>query len=585
MSENRSPDQGMEPAVSVDSPNLSRRRFLGGMGSVAAAAVASGTVALKPLVAPEPAKAESLEMESVTEMAARGATPAEIRREKAFQSRYNSALYHRNLPIERQDVNGDEARHPTYIGNYSKSLPHNSFGEVDPGAYALFLNAVQTGNPDDYEAIPTRGGRRLTSPQSGLAFDTQGADAQHFAVPPAPALSSAQAAGEAVELYWMAVLRDVNFLEYDTHPLVEEALADINRLSDFRGPKRGGKVTPQTLFRDAWPGIAKGPYISQFMWMGTQYGAEYVERKMRTYPADSDHLTSYSDWLDAQNGFAQAFTDYDPVRRYIRNGRDLAEWAHNDVLFQAYFNACLILGHGVDDLNEPTHGGINCPVNPGNPYLRSRNQAGFSTFGGPHVKTLLCEVATRALKATWYQKWQVHRRLRPENYAGRVHNQIVHNRYPGVLHGDVLNSAVVQKVFSKNGTYLLPQAFPEGCPTHPSYTAGHATVAGACVTILKAYYDETFPIYEPVMPTPDGLALVRYNGPGPLTVGGELNKLAMNIAHGRNIAGVHWRSDATQSMLLGEKIAISILRDQKECYNEHFDGFTFTKFDGTKVTI
>lgn len=583
MSESRSHDQVMEPKVSVDSPNLSRRRFLGGVGSVAAAAVASGTVALQPLVSPEPAQAEGLE--SAADMAARGATPAEIRREAAFQTRYRAALYHRNQPIERQDVNGDEARYSSYIGSYSKALPHNAFGEVEPGAYQMLMNAARTGRADDFELIPTSGGRRLTSPQSGLAFDTQGADAWHFAVPPAPALGSAEEAGEAVELYWMAVLRDVNFLDYDTHPLVQEALADLNKLSDFRGPRKNGKVTPQTLFRDSFPGMTKGPYISQFMWMPTPYGAEYVDRRMRALFPDSDFLTQYSDWLQAQNGFAYNFTEYDPVRRYIRNGRDLAEWAHNDVLFQAYFNACLILGQGVDEFNEPTHGGINCPVNSGNPYLRSRNQAGFSTFGGPHVKTLLCEVATRALKATWYQKWMVHRRLRPENYGGLVHNQIVHNRYPGVLHDDVLSSAVLGKLHSKNGTYLLPQAFPEGCPTHPSYTAGHATVAGACVTILKAYYDETFPIYEPVMPTPDGMALVRYNGPGPLTVGGELNKLAMNIAHGRNLAGVHWRSDATQSMLLGEKIAISILRDQRECYNEDFNGFTFTKFDGTKITI
>jgi hypothetical protein len=582
MTENRDLSSNTEPGRESDSSVLSRRRFLGGVGSMAAAAVAGGAVA--PLVTPAPAQAQTSDVEAFpTE--ARGATPAEIRREKAFQSRYNTALWHRNQPIQRQDTNGDEGRHPAYLGNYSKALPHNSFGEVDPGAYQQLMRAAQTGNPDDYEAIPTSGARRLTSPQAGLAFDTQGADAWHFAVPPAPALGSAQAAAEAVELYWMAVLRDVNFLDYHNHPLVGEAVADLNRMSDFRGPKRGGKVTPQTLFRDPFPGALKGPYISQFMWMGTQYGAEYVERRMRTYLPDSDHLTSYSEWLDAQNGVAFNFVNYDPVRRYIRNGRDLAEWAHNDVLFQAYFNACLILGHGVDDLNEPTHGGINCPMNPGNPYLRSRNQAGFTTFGGPHIKTLLCEVSTRALKATWYQKWQVHRRLRPEAYGGRVHNQLANNRYPGLLHGDVLNSAVVQKVFSKNGTYLLPQAFPEGAPTHPSYTAGHATVAGACVTILKAFYDESFPIYEPVMPTPDGLALVRYDGPGPLTVGGELNKLAINIAHGRNLGGVHWRSDATQSMLLGEKIAISILRDQKGCYNERFDGFTFTKFDGTKITI
>ena len=139
-------------------------------------------------------------------------------------------------------------------------------------------------------------------------------------------------------------------------------------------------------------------------------------------------------------------------------------------------------------------------------------------------------------------------------------------------------------MLGKNGTYLLPMAFAEGCPTHPSYTAGHATVAGACVTILKAVFDENFVIPRPVIPTPDGLALVPYHGPA-LTVGGELNKLASNVATGRNIGGVHWRSDAMESLRLGEAIAISILRDQRALYNERFDGFTFTKFDGTKITV
>jgi hypothetical protein len=65
----------------------------------------------------------------------------------------------------------------------------------------------------------------------------------------------------------------------------------------------------------------------------------------------------------------------------------------------------------------------------------------------------------------------------------------------------------------------------------------------------------------------------------------ELNKLASNIAQARNIAGLHWRSDTTQAILLGEAVAISILRDQRHTYNETFAGFTFTKFDGDTVTI
>ena len=73
--------------------------------------------------------------------------------------------------------------------------------------------------------------------------------------------------------------------------------------------------------------------------------------------------------------------------------------------------------------------------------------------------------------------------------------------------------------------------------------------------------------------------------PSPLTVCGELNKLASNIGVGRNIAGVHWRSDATESLQLGEAVAISVLRDQRPTYKQHFGGFTFTKFDGTRVTV
>jgi hypothetical protein len=70
-----------------------------------------------------------------------------------------------------------------------------------------------------------------------------------------------------------------------------------------------------------------------------------------------------------------------------------------------------------------------------------------------------------------------------------------------------------------------------------------------------------------------------------ITVGNELNNLAANIGVGRNHAGVHWRSDYQASLLLGEAVAISILRDQRGCYNEPLAGLTFTKFDGSRITF
>jgi hypothetical protein len=248
----------------------------------------------------------------------------------------------------------------------------------------------------------------------------------------------------------------------------------------------------------------------------------------------------------------------------------MAEWVHVDALYQAYLDACLILL------------GMNAPFDAGNPYGGSATQDGFATFGPPHILSLVTEVATRALKAVWFQKWFVHRRLRPEEAGGRVHVHATGGAsYP--LHGDVLASAALSRTFTRHGSYLLPQAYPEGCPLHPSYGAGHGTVAGACVTILKAWFDESFVVPDPVVPSPDGTALVPYAGP-PLTVGGELEKLAANIALARSGAGIHWRSDYWESVKLGETVALGILEEQKLTYNEPHS-FTVTRFDGSPATI
>jgi hypothetical protein len=150
-----------------------------------------------------------------------------------------------------------------------------------------------------------------------------------------------------------------------------------------------------------------------------------------------------------------------------------------------------------------------------------------------------------------------------------------------------LDSAAVQEVFQNNGTYLLPTAYPEGGPLIPAYSGGHSTVAGACATALKAFFNENFVIPNPMVAADDGQSLLPYTGLDAdlITVGGELNKVASNVAQGRNIASLHWRSDAYQGLLLGEKVAISVLRDQRHTYNEPFHGFTFTKFDGTTTTV
>ena len=563
--------------VSPDATGLSRRRFLGGIGG-AAAAMAAGAAGLEPLV----------NAGAAAEAATPAFPPDVQRRHDSWKLRKGMADFWKGQPMARHPTNGDEERYPNKIGSYSKSMPHNSLGEVDLDAYGSLLKAIRSGKSTDYDAmILSPGARKQTSPQCGLAFDMEGVDSHGVAVPAPPALASKELASEMVEHYWQALLRDTNFLEYGASPLAAEAVADLNTFgADFKGPKRGGQVTLQTLFRDVAPGALIGPYISQFMWLNTPFGVEYVERKMWTLTPGSDHMQSFSDWLAVQNGLVPTQESFLGQRRYLVNGRDLSAWVHVDVLFQAYFNACLILMTPPD--GSDIGGGIGCPFNPGNPYIGNTTQDGFCTFGPPAAKSLVCEVASRCLKATWHKKWQVHRRLRPEAYAGRVEVQLNQSpgRYNGALHSSLFSSSVLDKIETyNNGSFLLPMAFPEGSPTHPSYTAGHATVAGACVTILKAIFDtENRPIPHPVVPTADGSALVPYNGPT-LTIEGELNKLASNIATGRNIAGVHWRSDAHASLRIGQAVAISLLHEQTKIHNEANPFFTFRGFDGERITI
>ena len=278
-----------------------------------------------------------------------------------------------------------------------------------------------------------------------------------------------------------------------------------------------------------------------------------------------------------QNGIDTGLQNQlDPQLRYLRNGRDLGAYTHVDVLFQAYFVAFLVLNT------------IGAPANPGNPYLASTKQNGFGTFGGPDVAATLTAAARLALNNVWYQKWPIHLRHRPES-GGAIVRQILSglgNTLQGHVNNNVLNSQAVQTSFNRYGDYFLSQAFPEGSPTHPAYPTGHGTVAGACITVLKFFFDGNFAIPNPVVPASDGLSLLPYTGhAGPLTVNGELNKIANNISFAHGIhSGIHWRSDTSSSVQLGEAVAIGMLQDRAQCYAEKFT-VHLTKIDGTIATI
>ena len=165
---------------------LSRRRFLGTTGGVTAGSLVLGSAGVTALGAAAP--------DALAQPAARGRgrgrgrETRDLRRraQESFRIRVDAARDERRRPLVRHPTNGDEQRFPTFIGNFSKSLPHNDLGEVDPGAYRALVAAVEAGDLDAVEAAPAGGPFPLLNPLGGLTFTIEGGDGTRIFGPRAP---------------------------------------------------------------------------------------------------------------------------------------------------------------------------------------------------------------------------------------------------------------------------------------------------------------------------------------------------------------------------------------------------------------
>ncbi|MGK7888730.1 MAG: vanadium-dependent haloperoxidase [Leptolyngbyaceae cyanobacterium] len=491
---------------------------------------------------------------------------------------------------------------------------------------------------------------------------------------------------EMAEVYELAVLRDRPFNAFEAGSndvALCDSIARLNRLEyiqndgefDSRPRKLNaeGVLDAQTVFRGSSPGVEVGPYLSQFLLIGNTdlngggsvadglitYGAIKIDQRVPVAKPEADFMTNMPDYVAVQRGIRPARETYvlangcpaeapdRPARRFISTPRDLATYVHYDALYEAYLNACLIL-LGMGTPFDPTFDHLSGVGAAAGNLTTRRNAGGFALYGGPHILNLVTEVSTRALKAVRFQKFNNHIRLRPEALAARVEltrraadpqwcqSKDRANNVPlpkGLLESvspfkAALEANETLKAVSGLGAnnYFLPMAFPEGSPMHPAYGAGHATVAGACVTILKAFFDTSAvlvatpikdamgsPIKEPKTGeirksvqfkrysagdeaiafrapalngnTAPACDLVPFDPGQCLTLEGELNKLAANISIGRNMAGVHYFSDYYDSVRMGEEIAIGILEEQALTYSTDPFVLSLPTFDGNVVRI
>jgi len=606
------------------------------------------------------------------------------RRQIALETRIDAAEVAAARPHPTHHSNGDERRFrfedisidndprrgntPTYIGNFTKCLPHDADGFlIDPADYDNWVRAIDSGDPRDFRglrigpgpfspdgdfvyvdpndpnSVPTHawahaylpedepGIRAWESQGAGLTYDLEGPDSQAVSMPPCPSLDSQELIAEMAEVYWMAVCRDISFADWNGHATIDAARNSLKRLWWFRADRTEqlngvtdrlptslarrrilsedgiAPVAFEKLFRGVTPGEQVGPYISQFLLIGNTgianaqditdgqiaFGAIRVDQRVRAV-SNTNYMQAWDDWLDVQNGAdVRGRDNFAAGYRFISRPRDMATYVHYDALYESYLNACLILL------------GMGAPFDRGLPFQRADykdKQQGFAQFGGPHILTLLTEVATRALKAVRYQKFNVHRRLRPEAVGGWMYQRrngdaTIRERLAVLVNMELAYAGSSQvgaqlDAINGNDNWLLPMAFPEGSPTHPSYGAGHATVAGACVTLLKAWFDHGWELKSAgnrivYQANADGTALTDVSADYPddvLTIEGELNKLAGNISIGRDWAGVHYFTDYYESWRMGEQIALGILEEQRLCYGENFS-LTVPLFDGTTVRI
>ncbi|MGH8495534.1 MAG: phosphoesterase, partial [Gammaproteobacteria bacterium] len=339
-----------------------------------------------------------------------------------------------------------------------------------------------------------------------------------------------------------------------------------------------------------YPGAEIGPMVSQFQLRDFVFNGIPIDGRAEfLLPVNGgdgiDFLTTFDEWLASQRGIAApqgTEQREDPMLHYPRSARDLGRVAGQDNIIGAYFRANLMMGGFEED--------------DANPYKTAQRQGGAATLGGIERPGVLLN-AFKGERHAWYQKWFVHRYLRPEAFGGRVHlTKIGARNYP--IDPQLLNSPVMDLIFERNrlvnqrrgisneGSFLLPQHGVNGGPSHPSATAGHAITAGASCTILKAWFKEDAPFPPPHWaPTRDG-GRVDITGQFPLTVGGELNKLAHNLSAGRDMSGVHWRvADNLSGNAQGEEVAIRLTREAKATYPEKdkFGGFSLTRFNGQTI--
>lgn len=509
------------------------------------------------------------------------------KRERSLRTVTNANAFERD-----QELNNDSLTRNT-VAMFSKTLDHDATTLLPSSQDVMKLSmAMETGDLNDLAnvTLSPNATRKLANPMGAFAVEMMGQDSYGLTMPACPELSSDHAAGEMVEVWEMNIQRDTSFDELNfggANTAADRAVTNLNAFgAEYKGPvnSTSGELTRAELFRGVAPGCLTGPYVSQFLAHDFKMGAHVISQKYNVH--NGIYGITKSNFKAIADGAVPVAQAADSAPQYIYNGRGLGTLVHSDFIYQHFYYAAAMLAQG------GTRHTAYTDVDPS-------NSGAFLTNGGPaFVAPAVAAVSSHALTASWVQKWRHHMKLRPETMAARVVTGLAGDTpvfYSSNLITNAQSTIDAVKAFNVaeggDNAPFLPMLYAEGSPTHPAYPAGHAVIAGANATILKLIYADTnwstMGNYSTVQHSTDGNSLVEYSGSGAsnLTVHGELNKLAANIAIGRNIAGVHYRADGDCGMMLGQKVAIAYFKDYVKRQVELRGDITIVGFDGVEVTV
>lgn len=451
---------------------------------------------------------------------------------------------------------------------FSKGIFHDSNGFVNETEMIKLIDALRHRDYNKLSSVKLSSDLKFVNPSAAWSSDIIGACSNTYRYRQ-PKLNYI----EMIELYCMSLTRDIPFSHYVMNTVIDECCKNLNLIGIYSKYKEKylfdkdtqipfNKVTSNNIFRGPMCADIQGSYISQFLYRDIRIGGMLHKQKYLTDLEGHDYMKTWENAISCQNGkiLEKQHTHRD-TPRYIITGRDLASVVHNDDVYQIFNNTCLILlDMGVKLIESCEYNHVN--------------------MGKADILASLAMIGRNALLAASYVKWNS-LILRPEALGIEVERcfREKNNKYD--ISSKLLNSPMLRYIKDHNTNCLLTQVYSEGSPLSPSNPSDHAVIAGACCTVLKFFFNtqHEFDVIEP-----DASGNQLSSAGKKTTVEDEINKLACNVCFGRMWAGVNYRMDAISGLKLGQKVAISCLKDLVNRYpiNVRVD---IIKFNDEIVTI